>query len=48
VDTYKTTEEGRYKEQKAIDQRGGVNNLDNKRNEVNQRKMEELKKKHDQ
>jgi len=43
-----TTEEGRFKEQNAIDQRGGVNNLDNKRNEVNQQKMQELKKKYDQ
>jgi RHS repeat-associated protein len=47
VDSYKSTEEGRYKEQKAIDQRGGVQNLDNKRNEVNQQKMQELKKKYD-
>lgn len=47
VDNYKTTEEGRYKEQKAIDQSGGVRNLDNKRNEVNQQKMDELKKKYE-
>jgi len=42
VDTYKTTQEGRFKEQKAIDERGGVQNLDNKRNEVSAQKMKEL------
>jgi RHS repeat-associated protein len=42
VDTYETTEEGRYKEQKAIDQRGGKQNLDNKRNEVAPDKMKKL------
>lgn len=36
IDTYdaNNTQEGRVKEQKAIDDRGGVNNLDNKRNEI--------------
>lgn len=49
VDTYDAdnTEEGRYKEQKAIDENEGVDNLDNKRNEVNPRKQEELKKKYE-
>ncbi|HET8891879.1 MAG TPA: RHS repeat-associated core domain-containing protein [Candidatus Angelobacter sp.] len=46
VDTYKTKGEGRYKEQKAIDQRGGKGNLDNKRNEVAPDKMKELEKKY--
>jgi len=46
VDTYKTRTEGRYKEQKAIDQRGGKGNLDNKRNEVAPDKMKELEKKY--
>lgn len=44
IDTYKTRAEGRYKEQKQIDRRGGVKNLDNKRNEVAPKKMPELKK----
>lgn len=47
VDNYKSTEEGQYKEQKAMDQRGGVQNLDNKRREVNPKRMEELKKKYE-
>jgi hypothetical protein len=36
IDTYDPTNvnEGRQKEQKAIDDRGGIDNLDNKRNEV--------------
>jgi hypothetical protein len=46
VDTYKTKEEGQYKEQKAMDQRGGKDNLDNKRNEVNPERMKELDKKY--
>ena len=48
VDTYKTKEEGRYKEQKAIDQQGGKGNLDNKRNEVAPDKMKKLDKKYGQ
>ena len=38
VDTYNAadTQEGRQKEQQHIDQNGGVQNLDNKRNEINQ------------
>ncbi len=46
VDTYKNTEEGQYKEQKAMDARGGKQNLDNKRNEVNPGRMKELDKKY--
>ena len=40
VDTYDTNNpgEGRNKEQKAIDDNGGVDNLDNKRNEVKKAK----------
>jgi hypothetical protein len=36
VDTYNAsdTQEGRTKEQQQIDQNGGVQNLDNKRNEI--------------
>jgi hypothetical protein len=34
--------EGAYKEQKAIDNSGGVSNLDNKRNEVSEQRMKEL------
>ncbi|MGH9530767.1 MAG: RHS repeat-associated core domain-containing protein, partial [Terriglobales bacterium] len=45
VDKYKTKGEGRLKEQKQIDKRGGVKSLDNKRNEVDPKKMPELKKK---
>jgi RHS repeat-associated protein len=46
VDTYKTKQEGRYKEQKAIDQNGGKQKLDNKRNEVAPDKMKDLDKKY--
>ena len=46
IDNYNTTQEGRYKEQKAIDERGGKQNLDNKRNEVSPEKMKELEKEH--
>ncbi len=35
---------GPYKEQKHMDSRVGVDNLDNKRREVNPRRMEELEK----
>jgi len=42
---YGTTEEGRFKEQKEIDKRGGVEKLDNKRNELNSEKMKDLEKK---
>jgi hypothetical protein len=47
VDTYKkgNRDERRYKEQKAIDNNGGKENLDNKRNEVDPKKMPELEKK---
>ena len=34
IDTYDNTPEGRAKEQKAIDENGGLQNLDNKRNEI--------------
>lgn len=34
VDQYSTTNEGRMKEQQNIDNRGGVDQLDNKRNEI--------------
>ena len=48
VDTYKKNDkdERRYKEQKAIDQRGGKENLDNKRREVNEKQQEKYKKKY--
>jgi len=39
-------QEGAYKEQKAIDARGGIGNLDNKRNEVNPLRMQELERKY--
>jgi len=47
IDTYdpKNVEEGQYKEQKAINEHGGVDKLDNKRNEVNKDRMKELEKK---
>jgi RHS repeat-associated protein len=46
VDRYdaKNTREGRFKEQKQIDKRGGVRNLDNKRNEVSKKNMKKLEK----
>jgi RHS repeat-associated protein len=46
VDTYDPNNkgEGAYKEQKQIDKSGGVDNLDNKRNEVKPEKMKELEK----
>ena len=34
VDTYGNTKEGRMKEQKTMDKEGGLDNLDNKRNEI--------------
>jgi hypothetical protein len=34
VDSYSTTNEGKVKEQQAMDNSGGVKNLDNKRNEI--------------
>jgi hypothetical protein len=40
----KNTREGRFKEQKQIDKRGGVKNLDNKRNEVSKKNMKKLEK----
>lgn len=47
IDTYDPSKpgEGAYKEQKAIDDNGGVDKLDNKRRESNEKKMEEEKKK---
>lgn len=47
IDTFDPSKsgEGAYKEQKAMDDNGGVDNLDNKRKEVNEKKMEEEKKK---
>lgn len=50
IDTYDSDKpgEGAYKEQKAIDNNGGVENLDNKRNEVSPERMKELEKKHGQ
>jgi RHS repeat-associated protein len=46
VDTYDPNNkgEGAYKEQKQIDKAGGVDNLDNKRNEVKPEKMKVLEK----
>jgi RHS repeat-associated protein len=41
VDKYKTREEAREKEQQAIDDRGGVKDLDNKRNEIDPKKCPE-------
>jgi RHS repeat-associated protein len=48
IDTYDSNKpgEGAYKEQKAIDNEGGVDKLDNKRNEVNKERMKELEKKY--
>lgn len=37
---------GSYKEQKAIDKRGGIKNLDNKRNEATPKRMEDLKRRY--
>jgi hypothetical protein len=47
VDTYdpENLAEGRLKEQRAIDEGGGLGNLDNKRNEVAPEKMNDLEKK---
>jgi RHS repeat-associated protein len=42
VDSYSNTQEGRIKEQKAIDENGGVEKLDNKRNEISEAKRESL------
>jgi RHS repeat-associated protein len=49
IDTFNAqdTAHGQYKEQKAINANGGVQNLDNKRNEVNPKRFEELKKKYE-
>ena len=48
IDTYDPTKpgQGAYKEQKAIDAEGGIENLDNKRNERTEAKMQELEKKY--
>ncbi|PRY48075.1 RHS repeat-associated protein [Arcticibacter pallidicorallinus] len=47
IDTYDPSnrEEGQYKEQKAMDNNGGVENLDNKRREVSEKRMKDLEKK---
>jgi hypothetical protein len=44
IDTYdpNNVKEGRLKEQNAIESQGGVNNLDNKRNEIAPKKKEQL------
>lgn len=49
VDTFNAQDRahGQYKEQKAINANGGVKNLDNKRNEVNPKRYEELTKKYE-
>ena len=48
IDTYDPTKkgEGPYKEQKQMDKEGGLENLDNKRNEVTPANMKELEKKY--
>ncbi|KFF14444.1 hypothetical protein IW15_03130 [Chryseobacterium soli] len=48
IDTYnpKKAGEGAYKEQKAIDKEGGIENLDNKRNEVRPERMKDLEQKY--
>jgi hypothetical protein len=48
IDTYDpaNVEEGQYKEQKAMDDKGGLPNLDNKRREVNVEKQKALKRKY--
>jgi hypothetical protein len=48
VDTYNAddVQEGQYKEQKIIDENGGKENLDNKRNEVKPERQKELEKKY--
>lgn len=48
VDKYDPSKPGHgaYKEQKAIDKRGGVTKLDNKRNEASAKRMKELEKKY--
>lgn len=50
IDTYDPNKkgQGRYKEQKAMDDRGGLEKLDNKRREVSKEKMVELEKKQKQ
>jgi RHS repeat-associated protein len=48
IDTYDPDQpgQGAYKEQKAIDENGGLDNLDNKRQEVSPERMKELEKKY--
>jgi hypothetical protein len=48
IDTYDPANpgEGPYKEQKAMDDNGGLDNLDNVRREVNEERMKELEKKY--
>jgi hypothetical protein len=41
VDTYSNTREGKTKEQQNMDKRGGVDKLDNKRNEIDPKKRKE-------
>lgn len=50
IDTFNAQDRahGQYKEQRAMNARGGVRNLDNKRNEVNQKRYEELKKSYEE
>lgn len=47
IDTYDPSnrEEGQYKEQKAMDNNGGVENLDNKSREVSEKRMKDLERK---
>ncbi|UKB82722.1 hypothetical protein LF887_17130 [Chryseobacterium sp. MEBOG06] len=49
IDKYdpKNSEEGAYKEQKAIDERGGIDKLDNKRNEMNPERFKNAKEKYE-
>lgn len=49
IDTFNAQDRahGQYKEQKAINAHGGIQNLDNKRNEVNPKRYQELKKKYE-
>ncbi|WP_209789312.1 RHS repeat-associated core domain-containing protein [Chryseobacterium sp. PvR013] len=49
IDEYdpKNPEEGAFKEQKAIDERGGIGKLDNKRNEMNPERFNKVKAKYE-
>jgi hypothetical protein len=50
IDTFRSADRGhgQYKEQKAINAHGGIKNLDNKRNEVNPKRYEKLRKKYEE